>query len=265
MSQFLRDEVLKNLTIDQDALSKINEDLVEIVNKFNTPLRTQIADDNLYIQKALIRTYIIRFDGKGFHLYDFQQVMKCFGDAKNVERVIFQVDSIESKGGLTGKRIDIRFDSGNADNCSLLVQDDDKDWVDCTFIRLKDRICKHTNKNRYVRHQGTVICIQFTGVILGLVFSAWAAITVAPLLKIDNALLFAFIGAFLLYSNAWTFLFDRAIKFVNFCWPNVRFRKPSGMHWFLQSIVASTAFLVMAFILSRIFHYLAQVFNPVLK
>lgn len=43
MSQFLRDEYLRNLTIAEDSLRKINDDIEEITQQGNGSLKTQFS------------------------------------------------------------------------------------------------------------------------------------------------------------------------------------------------------------------------------
>ena len=57
MSQYLRDESLKCLTLHIDALRKINEDLVEIAKVFFEKLPEAEKVDQM-----LIPIYVIRFD-----------------------------------------------------------------------------------------------------------------------------------------------------------------------------------------------------------
>src|SRR3990167_11357256 len=107
MSQFLRDEYLRNLTVNEDALRKINDDIEEITQQENQSLGKQFQGQDL-TNRLLIRSYIIRFDGKGFHLFDFEKAIKHFHDAKKVERFIFVVDSISSISRIQGKSIELR-------------------------------------------------------------------------------------------------------------------------------------------------------------
>ena len=109
MSQFLRDEYLRNLTITEDGLRKINDDIEEIAQQGNESLKTKFTGQDL-TDHLLIRSYIIRFDGKGFRLFDFEKAFKYFQDAKKVERFIFVVDSIKSIGKIQGKSIDLRLE-----------------------------------------------------------------------------------------------------------------------------------------------------------
>ena len=102
MSQFLRDEYLCNLTITEDGLRKINDDIEEIVLQENGLLNTQFSGQDL-TSHLLIQSYIIRFDGKGFRLFEFGKALKYYQDSKKVERFIFVVDSMKSINRIQGK------------------------------------------------------------------------------------------------------------------------------------------------------------------
>ena len=120
MSQYLRDEFLKNLNFSEEALRKINEDIMEIATQANQSLRNQYKDQDL-TNRLLIPSYIIRFDGRGFRLFEFEKIMRCFQDAKRVERFIFILDAINSLNRITGKSIDLKFDAFNSDSPILFV------------------------------------------------------------------------------------------------------------------------------------------------
>ena len=75
MSQYLRDEFLKNLNFSEEALRKINEDIMEIATQANQSLRNQYKDQDL-TNRLLIPSYIIRFDGRGFRLFEFENIMR---------------------------------------------------------------------------------------------------------------------------------------------------------------------------------------------
>lgn len=81
MSKYLRDVRLKNLSLFEKRIRKINDDLIEIINKENGELKQRLVDQDI-AKKMLLISYIIRFDGKGFRLSDFNEVMKFFSDAK---------------------------------------------------------------------------------------------------------------------------------------------------------------------------------------
>ncbi len=266
MSQFLRDEYLKNFSITEDSLHKINEDIVEITNRANEELRTRYNDDE-FKNHCLFRSYIIRFDGKGFQLFEFEKAMRYFEDAKRVERFIFAVDSLRGMtiNRLSGKSIDLRLDATDQNNCKLIVQDDDSNWVDAVFCKLKERLTRYKNTNGIVRNRWVPFFIQIIGVVVGFLLSLWVAIKVAPMVVIDNALAFCFIIAFLLFSNTWTVLFEIAIKLLNYFWPNISFKSNGTLHWLVQALISAAFVSMFLFGIGKLFAYLMEIFKLILK
>ena len=106
MSRFLRDEYLKNLTISQKALGELNEEIIKLSkNEFARLLAKHGKDNTKYKNKVLVPSYIIRFDGKGFRLYEFKDLKDYFNKAKKVERIIFVLDSVDSMHAIIGKKL----------------------------------------------------------------------------------------------------------------------------------------------------------------
>ncbi|MDD4956271.1 MAG: hypothetical protein PHQ61_01355 [Candidatus Omnitrophica bacterium] len=264
MSQFLRDEYLRNLTVTEDALRKIDEDIEEIVRQENQTLKSQFQGQDLN-NHLLIRSYIIRFDGKGFRLFDFEKAVKYFQDAKKVERFIFIVDSIASINRIQGKSIELRLDALDVNACTIVVQDDNNTWVDATFCKIRERLSRYKNSNHLVRNRLIPFLIQLFGVMVGFVLSLWIAIKIAPKLAIDNSLAFSFVIAFLLFSNIWTVIFELALRLLNYFWPNISFKSKGSLHWLIKALI-STAFVSMFFFLiSKLFAYLAEIVKSILK
>ena len=259
MSQYLRDESLKCLTIHLDALKKINEDLVEIAKTVFDKLPEAEKTNQM-----LIPIYIIRFDGKGFRLHEFEQTMKYFVDANTVERlaIAFQSSNNIANANSSGKRIEIHLDTKNQGNCFLLVEDDDRDWVDFVFMKLKERLLRYSNQNWIARNQWATGVVQLCGVAVGFLFSIWASIIISPVLKIENAMLFSFIAAFLFFSNIWTFILNGIGSLVDHVWPNISFKKPTGLHWLIRAFIATMAFSLITIMFAKLFSYLGGMFRP---
>lgn len=267
MSQYLRDITLKCLTVHDDVVRKINEDLVEIAKKKNAAIPAEAASRN---DKLLIPTYIIRFDGKGFRLHGFEQfdqVMKYFADAQKVERLMIVLQSVENlkSNSSFGPRVEIRLDQTKFDNCLLTVDDDDRDWVDLVFMKLNERFARCSNRNWIVRNQWMAAVVQLVGVVLGFLASMWFGVVLGPKLKIDSAILFAFIAAFLIFSNAWTFILGWIWALRDYCWPNLSFRKPSTVHWLFQTLIATSLLSVIGVGLSKFVGHFLNAFRPFLN
>ncbi len=247
MSQFLRDEYLRNLTITEDCLKRINDDLEEIIKKQNETLNLQFTGQDL-IDRLLMHSYIIRFDGKGFRLFDFESAIKYFQDAKRVERFIIVVDSIKSINRIHGQSIDLRLDAMDINNCSIVVQDDNDTWVGATFSRLKERLDKYHNKNYMLQNKFTPFILQMVGVIVGFFISFWIASAVSPKLNIDNPFAVSFIILFIIFSNCWVWMFDLSKRIINYLWPNIEFKKRGEIPWPLKGIINSVIALFVLYI-----------------
>jgi len=264
MSQFLRDEYLRNLTVNEDALRKINDDIEEITQQENQSLGKQFQGQDL-TNRLLIRSYIIRFDGKGFRLFDFEKAIKYFQDAKKVERFIFVVDSISSINRIQGKSIELRLDALDINKCTIVVQDDNSTWVDATFCKIRERLSRYKNNNHLVRNRIIPFLIQLFGVMVGFILSLWIAIKISPKLAIDNSLAFSFVIAFLLFSNIWTVIFELAIRFLHYFWPNISFKFKGSLHWLIKALISTAFVSVFFFLISKLFSYLAGIIKSILK
>lgn len=263
MSQFLRDAALKNLKLtEEERLQKINELIFEIAKEINQNL-TDAAGDKKY----LLPSYIIRFDDKGFKLYEFEKVIKYFKEANKVERIIFILESLESiqSNRLSGKSLELWLDVLNPDKCNLTVQANEGDWVDATFCRMKELLDKYKSKNFLVRNSWTPFVVQMLGVVMSFVFSLWGAIVISPKLTIENAFTISFIMAFLIFSNAWTYFYPRILSIIDYYWPNVSFKERKGIHWLLKGLLITLLASFSLFVVSKVFSYLEEIFKPVLK
>lgn len=262
MSQFLRDIALKNLNFNEEKLLKINALIFEIAKDINKTLTETENTDRI-----LIPSYIIRFDNKGFKLYEFEKVLKCFKEAAKVERIIFVLESLESirSNRLSGKSLELRFDVLNQENCYLTVQANEGDWVDATFCRMKELLDKYKSKNFLVRNSWTPFVVQMLGVVVSFVFSLWGAIVISPKLTIENAFTISFIMAFLIFSNAWTYFYPQILSIIDYYWPNVSFKERKGIHWLIKGLIITLFASFSLVVFSKVFSYLGEIFKPVLK
>lgn len=268
MSQYLRDKFLKNLSLVEDSLIKINQDLVEIKDKANQIIQQRYAGNQAVLSdKTLSITYVIRFDGKGFKLFEFEKALKYFQDAHRVERVIITLDSRESiqSNRLNGHCAEVWLDVNEPSRCMLSVQADDQDWLDLTFNRLEERLCKYKNNNHLVRNRFMDFAIQLIGVFAGIVLSLWLSIKISPKLTIESAFAFTFIIALLLFSNCWTAIRELIYRLINYYWPNISFKKKGGAHWLVKSLISTVfvGFIISIFI--KLFAYIVAAVRSILK
>lgn len=257
MGQFLRDEKLQNLRLSEDRLRKIYGDLKEITDQYNKSAG----------KTELIQFHIIRFDNKGFRLIDFDDVMKYYNDAHRVERIIFYVysDTAWKSSNVSRKAIELNLDTLQPDKCGLIVQDDDQNWVDATFWKLKERLDRYHNKNYLIRNRWAGAIVQFIGVFVGIVFSLWLGNKLASILTIQNPFAFGFIIAFLIFSNIWTYLYREIGNLLYRIFPNITFTEKVSWIGALQGLTYT--FLVSVFIIAinRILIFVSGVIKSIIK
>ena len=231
MSEYLRDESLRNLNMSKSALDELNSSLIKIRDGENVKI-----GNNSSSQQFITMTYIIRFDQKGFKLYEYNKAMEYFNSAKEIERFIFQLDSDEHSKTykLKGKGVEIKFDSKVPGNCSLTVQDSQQGWVDSTFLTLQEVIKKYNNGNKLMRSTFVVLSIQVLGVLIGILFSLWVASKVSHRLSTPYPYGLTFIITLLIYSNIWGYLYLVLLKCVNAFWPNISFKEMTGLRKFMK-------------------------------
>ncbi len=264
MSKFLRDESLTNLTITEAALSKLNELLGEIAYVVNKPLK---KDDPASLKTYLLQSYLIRFDGKGFRLDSFEDALKYFQDANKIDRFMLFLQSVESATSnlVNGKSLQIGFDATDQKSCVLIVQDDDKEWVENSFSKVKERLGRYKNPHWVVRNRLVITSLQLLGVALGVFLSLWIAIKMSPKLAIENAFAFTFVAALLIYSNIWTVLHEVSLRLLDKLWPNISFKEPKPVHWLAQAILGTMAVGFFITVFSKLFIYFGQFLNSIMK
>lgn len=261
MAKYLRDEFLKNITITEQTLTLIDEFLSEREETTNTELEADCAEAN----KKLLMTYIIRFDNRGYKLNDFSEVEKYYSQASNVERIIFLLDSAESErtNKMYGSSFEVRLDSNDTNNTYIQVASDDGDAVNSIFCGLKEILNKCHNKNGYVRNTWSNLLVQLFGVAVNFVISLIAAVEISPHIKIDNAFIIVFLFVFLIFSNAWGFINQQILRFLNYSFPNVRFSRKgkSTLHWLAQALVAGLIVAFTLLIISKISSWVGNIFG----
>lgn len=265
MGQFLRDQRLHNLKIDEAALDQLNNIFVARAAAGNAAA-ANAADANAAQQ--IVTYYVLRFDEAGYRFANFAEIRQRFIDAKEVERVIFMMESGADRqsGGLVGTRFELRLDSKDANNCWLTVTSDSGLWVDETFAAVVDVLSRHPHKlSAIVRTQWTPLAIQLLGVFLAFIFSVWAAAVIAPNLALENAFAVALIFALLIFSNIWTYLLAQIVRLMDFAFPNIRFfrkDKEGRGNWFLRSaIIGIVVAPISVWVLTKLFALAAYVLN----
>ena len=265
MSQFLRDEIIKNINIDENSLNILNQYFVSKATKENDSL----VDISEKEKKFLILSYVIRFDNKGYRLFDFPEIMKFYNQASNVERIIITLESSESisSGRNLGSYLELKLDKDNANNCYLVASSDDENWVGSVFNGVKELINKFHNKSKFLQNYWTIFLVQIFGVILGFVLSLWAAIKITPYLSIENAFVISFLFIFLIFSNSWTLLNRLILKLLYYSFPNLRFKHKGRetIHWLIQTLIGGLVIAFTLFLLNKFFEFIGSVVGGFIK
>lgn len=315
MGQFLRDQRLRNLNIDEVALEKLNTVFVGRVAAKNMPLLPPQPPQNApqgmqavagaqtvqppqaqgvpaaqpqagapvtgagaqaaqaqfaqVLSKIAFPYYVLRFDDKGYRFANFTEVKKNYSEAKDVERVIFVVDSGENRqsGGMSGTQLELRLDAKDPNMCYLTVTADDKQWVEDTFAALTQVLSDQQNTSGWVRTQWTGAAIQLIGVCLGFLFSLWAAIIIAPNLSIDNASAVSLIFALLIFGNVWGYLNAQIARLVDLAFPNLRFKRKEkeGFRWLLRGVFIGLTVAISLYVMNQLLTFVGSVLGSFLK
>ena len=259
MAKFLRDEYLKNITITEEMLNLIDEFLVDRKISTNEELERNEAQDNQY----LVLKYIIRFDNRGYKLNDFSDVKKYYKQATNIERVIITLDSTESVNSnrLCGSHYEIRLDSKDPNNTYIQVSSDDGDAVDSVFSGLMEIVKKFNNQNGKIRNTWSQLLVQILGVATGFVISLIAGQKIAPYVKVENSFVITFLFAFLIFSNAWGFINQQLLRYIDYSFPNVNFSQQgkSSLHWLSQALVGGIIVAFTLLIISNVFEWVGKI------
>jgi hypothetical protein len=281
MGQFLRDQRLRSLNLDEAALDKLNDVLVARVAAWNAALNANAGAANppappigqpaaqaaLAIQaqqaahaaqaaqvarQRAFLYYIIRFDDKGYRFVDFADVKKHYSTANMVERIIFVVESLEHRqsSGMFGTQAELRLDGKDANLCHLQVQADDKGWVDATFAAIADTLGQQRNWSGWARTPWTAAAIQLFGIVVVFIVAVAAAAIMAPHLAVENAFAVSLVFTLLILSNVWTYALGQIARVIDLAFPNLRFeRKDKDEHWLVRLLRWAVLSIVAAFAL----------------
>ena len=91
MAHYLRDERVTNLSINADNLAQLSAVFADRADALNA----KVPENDDSGKKAFL-TYIIRFDNKGYRVFSLEDLLRYFRLAKEVERVLFTVETGES-------------------------------------------------------------------------------------------------------------------------------------------------------------------------
>ena len=263
MALFLRDEVLKNLKIDEVAIRELDDALR--ASNGNMPENLEQEDKG---QRGIIH-YVIRFDNKGYRVFSVDDLLKYFHKAKNVERIIFTAESGTSirTGRQVGSFIELALDCQDPSRCQLSLSSDKDYWVNSSFSNIKDILAGYRNRNGWARSMWSQLIIQLIAVFVTFLGSLGAAVAFSPRVPVENAFFLIFLFVFLVFSNLWGYLNQRLLVLIDVVFPNMRFYRPNRdrLHWLFQNLIGGVVVLIVGsvilFVLKLLFDYFVTVFG----
>jgi hypothetical protein len=254
MALYLRDQHVQNVSTDSEALAQINSVFAERFAQLQAELESK--------GKRAIFTYIIRFDNKGYRVFTFDDLMRYLNQAHDIERIIFTVESDDaiSSNRSIGAFLELCLDTKEPIRCVLIASSDNKDWAEASFAAVHEVLEKYRKKYWLARSHWTSLGVQIFGVIIGFIVSLWLAFKIAPNLKIENPFVIAFLFILLVFSNIWGYLNQVLLSFIAKVFPNIEFVRPAKarLHWLIQTIVGSTAFAIVIYLLGLAFSFLSK-------
>lgn len=218
MPSFLRDVLVRNVVVNDDAIKELHTIFLERVAAHNQITR---EDDH-----RLNPVYVVRFDGRGYRTFSPEEAWSFYTNANSVERVVLQAESLIGirTNYMFGGQIEIRLDGDRKGSSHIIVGGESKDWVEATFSAFEAQLIRRKNlATSLIRTPWTILVVQVVGVLVGILLALWLATLSAPFVKgveYPRAVSFAF--WFLVYSNLWTYLQQRAVHAIDVTFPNVR-------------------------------------------
>lgn len=245
MAHYLRDQHVHDLSLNEQALTQISNVFAE--------RHRQLSDELGAQGKNAFFTYIIRFENKGYRVFSLAELLRYFNQARNVERVIFTVESGDAMGSSRafGAYLELCLDAQDPNRCTLVSSSDTKDWAENSFSSVHEALEKHRTRNWIARNRWMGLLLQLVGVAINFVASLWLAFKIAPFLNIENAFVISFLFILLLFGNIWGYLNQALLIFVAKLFPNIEFIRPqkAHLHWLLQTIFGSAAFALVVYLL----------------
>lgn len=226
MPSFIRDVIVSNVVMSDDAIQELNAAFLQRVAAHNASTQD--------MERQLTPTYVVRFDNRGYRTFSAEEAWSYYTSANTVERLVLQAECNIgiSTNHRVGEQVEIKLDSDRQATSHIIVGGESKDWVEATFTALEAVLVRRKNvATAVVRTQWMALVVQLIGVSVGLLLCLWLATLSAPYLKdveYPRALSFAF--WFLVYSNLWIYIQQRTLAGIEMLFPNVRFSR-KGEHW----------------------------------
>ncbi|EGQ8028974.1 hypothetical protein ACWOKN_004305 [Vibrio vulnificus] len=280
MANFLRDELLKNITIDEELLIQLSQELHVCVGELNQEIRTayynthefqqkikaeeELVENNSgrpfvepYIPKYRV-SYIIRFDNKGYIVDTIEDLVNYFKTSKNVERLIMQIKPevdnqvIGVSSRVNNCFIEFKVDTINPYNCSFSVTGDDKGWVTANYSSFKDLIGNKYNR-AILKHSPFVdiflaSCLNLFGLLLSLV----TASVIKPFF--DDSLILSFIVVLFVFLSIQPIISQGFFFLLNKFRSNITIKNKNNketLDWLVKAVVGTVASGVIIYYFSK--------------
>lgn len=257
MARFLRDVRISNVSINEDAVVQLAEVFAARAHPLQEAAEAAGNEDG----KPFL-TFILRFDDKGYRLFSIDELLHHFRRAKDVERIIITIETVESlrTNRVVGDHLEVRLDKNDINNNLLSVTSDDSDWVDSSYSAVQDILAKCKTRHGWARSAWSTLGVQLLGVIVGFGLSLWAASRIAEKLVIDNAFIITFLFALLIFSNAWGYINNAVLRYVHQVFPNIQFYRPDKdrANWLMQALIGGVAATLAAYLLGGLFSYIGE-------
>lgn len=253
MGRFLIDEKIEACTITTDAIKRIDMELKDILQQYN--------NGNEEIKARLL--YLIRFDGKGYIVDNIDSLLKYFSDAQQVERVLFEIS--ETTTTRNEKIISIYLDNDFQNPSIFSVTNDNKEWTEGTFYRLKGILNKYQNSYLWVRDWKVEALVQITAVLLMFFGALYLAMKTSSVFNVEHPFLIAFIGWLLLFSNCWTYTMLNLRTLMTKLFPVVAFKENKLKKYVINALLTVIVVPFVIWILANIVRYLQTIGATIFK
>lgn len=263
MPNFLRDQLVTNISISEDGLRQLGalfEERAEVLRKLKHAAGGE--EDPVFV------TYVIRFDEKGYRFFSVDDAVSRVSSAIYVERVVFRLETGSSmrSNEVIGEVMEVRLDSKDTVQSYFKIMSDNGEWVEASFAALQCLFKKFRNGNGLVRNAWTLLFIQLLDVVVGFVLSLYAATNIAPRLAVVNSFEFSFIFMLLMFSNVWTYLNGLILRLVNWTFPNIRFvrKDRERFHWAVRVLLEAALGGFVLYMFAQMGSFVIQAINALI-
>lgn len=247
MGKFLIDEKIEACTITTDAIKRIDAELKDILQQYNKGQ-----------EEASVRLlYLIRFDGKGYIVDNIDSLLKYFSDAQQVERVLFEIS--ETTTTRNEKIISIYLNNDFQNPSIFSVTNENKEWTEGTFYRLKEVLNKYQNSYLWIRDWKVEALVQITAVLLMFFGALYLATKTSFIFNVEHPFLIAFIGWLLLFSNCWTYTMLNLRTLMAKLFPVVAFKENKLKKYVINALLTVIVVPFVIWILANIVRYLQTI------